>query len=316
MSITLLTAVPGGGKTSYAVWNVIKKAHEEGKVIYTCGIPKLKIPTIELTYDQIRQWNQIENNQNNLPELVNLEHGSLIVIDEVQKLWPAIGSKVSDDIKDLSVHRHYGLSFFLITQSPNLIHRNVLALVDRHLHIRVTWAGRKIFEWPEYCRTPGAKSSRNSAIPHNYTLPKNSFSLYHSSTHHIKPEKSIPTAFYIFVIGFIATAILSFTAYERVMAKGKPSEPLEIAQETPPKPPEPESFKPIEQPVQQVTYIAEPQHDTQLLTRSIDWTTVSACLSNKSGCVCYGLAAERLVVPKETCELAVKHGWNKLAKKL
>lgn len=42
MAITLLTSVPGGGKTSYAVENVILKAHHEGKIIYTCGIPKLK----------------------------------------------------------------------------------------------------------------------------------------------------------------------------------------------------------------------------------------------------------------------------------
>ncbi len=55
--------------------------------------------------------------------------------------------------------------------------------------------------------------------------------------------------------------------------------------------------------------------DTQLLTSSIDWSKISACLSNKSGCVCYGLSAERLVVPKESCELAVQNGWSKATKK-
>ena len=30
MSITLITAVPGAGKTIYAVWHIIKKAVEEG----------------------------------------------------------------------------------------------------------------------------------------------------------------------------------------------------------------------------------------------------------------------------------------------
>ena len=49
MSITLLTAVPGGGKTSYAVWEVIRDAHNKGQIIYTVGIPKLTIPTIDLT---------------------------------------------------------------------------------------------------------------------------------------------------------------------------------------------------------------------------------------------------------------------------
>ena len=171
MSISLLTAVPGGGKTSYAVWNVIKEAHEQGKIIYTVGIPKLTIPTIELTYDQVRQWFKTSPNEEGLPELLNIEHGSIIVIDEVQRIWPATGSKISDDIKELSVHRHYGLTFFLITQAPNLIHRNVLALVDRHLHIGVNWAGRKIYEWSEYCRSPSTKTSKDTAVTFNYKLP-------------------------------------------------------------------------------------------------------------------------------------------------
>ena len=68
MSITLLTAVPGGGKTSYAVWHVIKKAHEEGKIICTCGIPKLKIPTIEITIEQVRKWYEATTNDQNLPD--------------------------------------------------------------------------------------------------------------------------------------------------------------------------------------------------------------------------------------------------------
>lgn len=82
MSITLLTSVPGGGKTSYAVWNVIKKAHEEGKIIYTVGIPKLKIPTIELSYEDVRNWNQTTEKPDGLNELSNIEHGSILVIDE------------------------------------------------------------------------------------------------------------------------------------------------------------------------------------------------------------------------------------------
>jgi zona occludens toxin len=51
--------------------------------------------------------------------------------------------------------------------------------------------------------------------------------------------------------------------------------------------------------------------DIQLLTANIDWSQVSACLSSKNGCVCYGLSAERIIVPKESCELAVSNGWSK-----
>ncbi|PXX07021.1 hypothetical protein C8R27_1577, partial [Nitrosomonas ureae] len=50
--------------------------------------------------------------------------------------------------------------------------------------------------------------------------------------------------------------------------------------------------------------------NTQLLSDEIDWTTVSGCLANKNSCVCYGKVGQRLIIPKETCELAVLNGWN------
>ena len=307
MSISLLTAVPGGGKTSYAVWNVIKEAHEQGKIIYTVGIPKLTIPTIELTYDQVRQWFKTSPNEEGLPELLNIEHGSIIVIDEVQRIWPATGSKISDDIKELSVHRHYGLTFFLITQAPNLIHRNVLALVDRHLHIGVNWAGRKIYEWSEYCRSPSTKTSKDTAVTFNYKLPKESFALYHSATQHVKAKKRAPMTFYIFLVAILLTIVFAYFSVQRVVAKTNPDTEIILSDE-----------KPIEQPITVTPQPVEPVQlqrnlfDVQLLTHDIDWSIVSACLASpKLGCVCYGQSGQRLVVPKESCELAVTSGWHR-----
>lgn len=46
-----------------------------------------------------------------------------------------------------------------------------------------------------------------------------------------------------------------------------------------------------------------------LVSQSIDWSQISACLENSVSCVCYGKSAERLVVPLDSCKLAVKHGW-------
>ena len=307
MSISLLTAVPGGGKTSYAVWNVIKKAHEQGKIIYTVGIPKLTIPTIELSYDQVRQWFKTSPNEEGLPELLNIEHGSIIVIDEVQRIWPATGSKISDDIKELSVHRHYGLTFFLITQAPNLIHRNVLALVDRHLHIGVNWAGRKIYEWSEYCRSPSTKTSKDTAITFNYKLPKESFSLYHSATQHVQAKKRAPMTFYIFLIAILLTIVFAYFGVQRVVAKTNPDTEIILSDETVKEQPviaSPQPVKPVE--------LQRNLFDVQLLTHDIDWSIVSACLASpKLGCVCYGQSGQRLVVPKESCELAVTSGWDR-----
>lgn len=314
MSITLLTAVPGGGKTSYAVWEVIREAHKKGQIIYTVGIPKLTIPTIELSYEDIRSWNVLapESTASN-PILATIELNSIIVIDEVQKIWPATGSKITDDIKDLSVHRHYGLSFFIITQSPNLIHRNVLSLVDRHLHIGVKWSGRKLYEWPEYCRSPSAKSSKDVAVASSYKLPSESFKLYHSATAHVKPKKAIPASFYIFIVGIVATIVLGYYGSQRILSKSESHQmPEGMVSHTEDKKidssPVPVSSPPIvsAQPAKPIFT------DISMLSKDVDWTKISACMSSKSyGCVCYGTSAERVMIPKETCEAAVQFGWSR-----
>jgi zona occludens toxin len=308
MAITLLTSVPGGGKTSFAVQNIILKAHNEGKIIYTCGIPKLKIPTIELTYEQIRHWSETRQNDKDLPELVNIEHNSIIVIDEVQKLWPAMGSKKTKDIEDLSEHRHYGLTFFIITQSPKLISRYVLALIDKHLHIRSTWAGRKLYEWSEYCSNPTAKTNRDLAVTSNYSLPKNAFSLYHSATAHIKPTKRVPAALFVLVFAVGIVLYFGHSVASRHMSSPEP-EPIPQAAETQPFEPQTMVIESAPAPVQ--VEVKKPIFSTQLLTDNIDWTRVSACLENDSSCICYGRSGERLVVPLDSCQLAVRHGWPK-----
>lgn len=312
MAITLLTSVPGGGKTSYAVQNVILKAHKEGKIIYTCGIPKLSIPTIQLSYDELKKWHEYTVN-GELQELVNIEHNSIIVIDEVQKLWPASGQRSTDDVRDLSVHRHYGLTFFIITQSPKLLSRYVLALVDKHLHIRCTWAGRKLYEWSEYCSNPTTKTNRDLAVSSNYSLPKNAFKYYHSATAHIKPTRRLPAALFVL---FIAVGVVGYYGVSLASKfMGSPTE--EIQQLTSEEKPLESSLLPQVVPVslsaQPVTpqEVKQPMFNIDLLTERIDWTRVSACLSSSSSCICYGLSLERLVIPKDTCLLAVQNGWTK-----
>lgn len=316
MAITLLTSVPGGGKTSFAVQNVILKAHNEGKIIYTCGIPKLKIPTIELTYEQIRKWSETIINDKELPELVNIEHNSIIVIDEVQRLWPATGSKTTQDVQDLSVHRHYGLTFFIITQSPRLISRYVLALVDKHLHIRSTWAGRKIYEWSEYCSNPTAKTNRDLAVTSNYSLPKNAFGLYHSATAHIKPTKRLPFALFVLLIASVIITYYSYNVYARHFSPSQDDPKQAISELSSDNLPFdiPIDIKPamIDSAPVSVQEVKQPLFNTNIMTDRIDWTRVTACMSNADSCVCYGLSLERLMIPKETCELAVKNGWPKV----
>lgn len=313
--ITLLSSVPGGGKTSYAVWHEIKREVEAGRVVYTCGIPNLKIQTIKVTHAQLRKWHErVKVGDQDLPdeesvfELVNFKEGSLIVIDEVYDLWPVVGRGTStEDVTYLRRHRKHGLDFFLMTQRPNYVNADVLGLVERHLHILPDWIGRKLYEWTEYRANPSLKTNKLEAVKIPYKVPKESYDLYHSASIHIKPKKRTPIQFYLAVLAILAAPVGLYYATQKVMARSAPQAAVEVAEAASVLP------VPVVAPVAPSVPVPVPSKPAlmpvQLLTPTIDWKIVSACLQNDSSCICYGKSAERLVVPKESCELAVKHGW-------
>lgn len=326
MSITLITAVPGGGKTIYAVWYILRKAVEDQRTIYTVGIPELKLPTIRQSYKQIKTWFEREKievaneYQQDLPDdeiptrLLNFQEGSLIVIDEVQFCWPSSGSREpGEDITYLTKHRHHGLEIVLITQAPQLVHKNVLAVVDKHLHIRKSWFGRQIFEWPEYCSTTRAVSSRMSAVRKSYKLPKEAYGLYRSATLHVKPTMTVPIMAYMIPLILVFVGYFAWKSYNAIVARGKPQETITAQSKLPEQPlqlqasnlsptslSQPSQPYPAPQPLR-VTF--------PVVSDRVDWSKVMACISSKTQCKCYGYSSELLVIPPDTCRLAVINGW-------
>ena len=112
----------------------------------------------------------------------------------------------------------------------------------------------------------------------------------------------------------IVTSVFAYFGYDRVMAKTKPqSADVLFSQDIEGEKITTDSVQPV-QPAANVQ-IATPMRvftDVQLLTQDIDWSLVSACLTSPNlGCVCYGKAGQRLVIPKESCELAVTSGWDR-----
>lgn len=323
MSITLITAAPGAGKTIYAVWNLIKPAIEAGRVVYTAGIPELKLPTISLSYSQVKRWADRElvevENPSGIPipddekpsRLQNITEGALIVIDEVQYLWPASGSREpGEDIKYLTKHRHHGLEFVLITQAPQLIHKNVLAVVDKHIHMLSDWHGRKRYEWPEYCATVRATSSKLKAVSQRYELPKEAYGLYRSASMHVMQKRKRPLMAYVVPLAFFALIYTSFTFRERFFDPQQTPESAELVKQD--KPDTSQQSSQITQTAATtattVTTVARPV-TLALVSDQIDWSKVGACVATQAKCICYGKSAERLVVPPETCRKAVSSGW-------
>lgn len=311
MTITLLTATPRSGKTSYAVWHVIKPAIEAGRPVYTCGIPQLKLDTIQVKYEWLKNWSERQYNSDlEEDELLNIPNGALIVIDEAWRLWPVSGvGKPSDDIEYLAMHGHHNIDFLIITQKPNLLHRAVIAQVSRHLHILPTWSGRKLLEWPEYVQNPSARSNRDIAVTTPYKVPKESFKLYHSAQGHTKLRQRKPWQLYVTLLLFLMLPVIFYYTYNSVFAKHY----QEVAVESNIQDEEMPSMVSVEPDFIEIVNDGERAYETmidiQLLTRQIDWSLVSSCVANDLQCMCYGHVAEKLVVPDNSCRLAVANGW-------
>lgn len=135
--------------------------------------------------------------------------GAFIFYDEVQNVYrPRSSSKtVPASVAAFETHRHKGLDFYLVSQSPLLFDGNIRRLVNKHIHLRPTWAGRYQYEFPECNDSP---KSAKGGIKSKYSLNKKVFSLFTSASLHTKQTKKIPAAFYII---FIALFLFLFMLY-------------------------------------------------------------------------------------------------------
>lgn len=312
--ITLITGTPGSGKSVYAVWHEIKTAIEKGRNVYSCGIPKLSLPAIPLKDEEARLWYKTApkidpDDPDEIVKLSTIEEGSLIVIDEVQRLWRPTGAgQVSPDIAALEIHRHHGLDFVVITQHPSLLHRNVRALVGKHIHLRATALGNYLYEFPEWCENPQTKSARQSCVRSRYRLPKAAFALYESASLHVKTSKRLPIQYFIFFAILLGVPIGGYlfvkNMYDRTHVIEQSPDPLMPSHVSKP------SVSAVP-PGQTVSVDDKPAFlNVAMVTPQIDWSKVAACVSNKDVCRCYGDVAERLAVPDRACRDAIEFGWS------
>lgn len=207
--ITIITGAPGTGKSAALVSLLSELA--KTRTVYVSGIPDLQIPHENL--DDPALW----------PDVV--PDGSIVVIDEVQRVWRprGPGSKVPRGISDLETHRHRGLDFYVVTQSPRLIDSNVRGLCGRHIHLRdLGILGRFWYEWPE-CADQCATTWKNAPLKKRYRLPKAVFDQYKSASVHIKPIRSFPTMLLVMLLALIVVAFMSWKAYTMISSKISPS---------------------------------------------------------------------------------------------
>lgn len=204
--ITLITGVPGSGKTLSVVSDLAKKVKKEwaGRKIFTHGIPELTIPTEKIpeghTINDMNVWLQYPEN-----------NGSVVIIDEAQNIFPprSSGYKTPELVEWLHVHRHSGVDIILITQMPGRIDKQVRDLVGAHYHIHKTPLGVRMRYFWDYCEN-SPKSGMKNARPEVYKFDKKAFGLYKSAEIHTKVKT--PKSRVLWVIP-LALVVFGFTAY-------------------------------------------------------------------------------------------------------
>lgn len=216
--IHLVTGTPGAGKTLRVV-ELIAKAAEEGRRICVHGIPDLLVPHVKIGCsvpgcefcggqgegDTVENWQEwaVKND--------------LIILDEVQRQFrnrPA-GSSVPAAVAALETHRHRGVDFIVITQSPSLIDQNIRKLITVHDHIKPLALGqRRLYTWSECNDNP--KSNLAGADSRLWRLNKKIFGMYRSAELHTKQKTRIPRAVYVLAGALLLAGGLAYTVKSRV----------------------------------------------------------------------------------------------------
>lgn len=170
------TGQPGHGKTLHALDHALT-LRDEGRLVFVGNVTEFqyeKARMLPITPEQFRDW------MNFLPD------GAVCVIDEAYEhgMLPKrpAGAKVPAHVEQLAKHRHKGLDFIFVSQSPatqcdSFVHD----LIEQHIHVRRMWGLpfawlRKFF----YMERNPLKATPN--VIARVRLPKRPQGLYRSTT--------------------------------------------------------------------------------------------------------------------------------------
>lgn len=199
------TGQPGHGKTLSALAHALE-FKQQGRQVYVCNVRGFdygKSGMLELSPDDFKDW------MNTVPDT------AVVLVDEAYEhgMLPKrpAGSRVPAHVEQLAKHRHRGLDFIFVCQSPDTQCDNfVRDLIDWHHHVRrkfgTSWQvvlSFDHFESRPLKALPTVKKSRK--------LPKAAMGLYESTVLDTT-EKRIPWYIWATVVGLpLAIGMLVYT---------------------------------------------------------------------------------------------------------
>jgi hypothetical protein len=196
--LTLITGLPGNGKTLYALQSVVAQAKREGREVWYHGINGLKP---ELGWHVIEtKIEKINGREEAVPQWWLCPAKSIIVIDEAQKAGFGVRPRgqVPEWGQKLETHRHLGLDIVFITQDPSLIDAHDRKLIELHFHVMRTFGMQRAVVHEFRPVRENVLKSRKGSIEHRWSYPKQVFDWYTSAEAHTHKAR-VPMKVWVFL---------------------------------------------------------------------------------------------------------------------
>lgn len=213
--ITLITAVPGSGKTLFCI-GLILKAIKEGRPVYS----NINGLLIDKCYPAPDDWRET-------PE------GALVIYDEAQQphLYPSTASRgeIKDErLRQMEVHRHTGHDLVFVSQSPSFLHHHIRKLAGEHIHLYRAFGAKTVtkYTWQHTVDNPNDRGEQSRADAFPWKFPKEHFKLYKSATihtHKFKIPKKL-AALLLFIVFVAAAVVYNASTNERSLLTGTNSD--------------------------------------------------------------------------------------------
>ena len=329
--ITIITGIPGHGKTLYAVSRFAEFAKQEGRQVFFAGIPDCSVPgwlpvpggnefadgSVNYTDEALtaaRSWHQFPPR-------------SIVVVDEAHQVFPQRGPSavVPEYVGMTAVLRRLGIDLVLITQDGNSLDHFVRRRCGRYLHIwrSMGMARATVWEFPRCCDWED-HNARRLGRSSQWAYPKGAYALYKSAEVHTVKMR-LPKALLWLPVGVAALGFCGFLAYKALFGGlgEAPSKALEKAKApvaaatSPSTPPQAGPVKtslqgPGEWLHARVPRFADfpesaPLFDT--LAKPLQFPHVAVCMRSGGKCSCYSQQGTRLGSGSaEYCERFVAEG--------
>jgi len=323
MSCTVVTGLPGNGKTLYTLWMVEKRRKEEHRPVFYSGIKEL---ALEWEAIDPYEWHKAPAN-------------AIVVIDEAQRSHDdAVDQKKGrgklfgvrprgeepDWVTQLEVHRHGGIDLVLLTQHPMFLSAHVRKLADRHLHLVRRWGFQSstVHEWGEVredCHKRRADSSK-----HTFSFPREVYRWYKSAEAH---TMKVRVPWRIWGMGIVILALIGliwFVVHRLAAQVGGPAQSSsQVAAQPggafPGGPAGGQGLRVAGQSLSRGEWLAQweprvpglgytaPVYDD--VTKPVDAPYPAACVVIRGGCQCWTQQATRLQVPDALCRTIVAGGF-------